>query len=153
MDNKTRLVEAEFAACLLAVAIVAFTLFAMGLWTARHHLPLAKHAHPPLRGDLPPSMRGPLTEQQLSSDCAGRAWKTMEWALATRRPSIASTSNRQPPNTIRSPCRGTRRNIGRCGRTAVRHERGQRFALVHVGGARSLEHDLLPSLAAGTLRA
>ena len=30
--------------------------------------------------------------------------------FSTRRPSISSTSNRQPPNTMRSPARGTRRS-------------------------------------------
>lgn len=41
-------------------AIVTFTLFAMALWTVRHQLPLAYHAHPPLRSDLPKGMRGPF---------------------------------------------------------------------------------------------
>ena len=40
------------------VGIVTFTLFEMALWAARHHLPLAYHAHPPLRSDLPKGMRG-----------------------------------------------------------------------------------------------
>ncbi len=42
------------------VGIVSFTLFEMALWAARHHLPLAYHAHPPLRSDLPKGMRGPF---------------------------------------------------------------------------------------------
>ncbi|MDB4937130.1 MAG: Signal peptidase [Labilithrix sp.] len=42
------------------VGIVTFTLFEMALWAARHHLPLAYHAHPPLRSDLPKGMRGPF---------------------------------------------------------------------------------------------
>ncbi len=42
------------------VGIVAFTLFEMALWAVRHHLPLSFHAHPPLRSDLPRSMRAPF---------------------------------------------------------------------------------------------
>lgn len=40
--------------------IVTFTLFEMALWTVRHHLPLAYHAHPPLRDGLPRRMRAPF---------------------------------------------------------------------------------------------
>jgi len=40
--------------------IVTFTLFEMALWTVRHHLPLAYHAHPPLRDGLPKGLRGPF---------------------------------------------------------------------------------------------
>ncbi len=40
--------------------IVTFTLFEMALWAVRHHLPLAFHAHPPLRDGLPKGMRGPF---------------------------------------------------------------------------------------------
>lgn len=42
------------------VGIVSFTLFEMAFWAARHHLPLAFHAHPPLRPDLPKGLRGPF---------------------------------------------------------------------------------------------
>lgn len=42
------------------VGIVTFTFFEMALWWIRHHLPLAYHAHPPLRSDLPKGMRGPF---------------------------------------------------------------------------------------------
>jgi signal peptidase I len=42
------------------VGIVSFTLFEMALWAARLYLPLAFHAHPPLRPDLPSGMRGPF---------------------------------------------------------------------------------------------
>lgn len=42
------------------VGIVTFTVFEMALWWIRHHLPLAYHAHPPLRSDLPKGMRGPF---------------------------------------------------------------------------------------------
>jgi signal peptidase I len=40
------------------VGIVLFTVFEIALWAARHQLPLASHAHPPLRGDLPQHLRG-----------------------------------------------------------------------------------------------
>ena len=42
------------------VGIVSFTVFEMALWAVRHHLPLAYHAHPPLRSVLPRGMRGPF---------------------------------------------------------------------------------------------
>ncbi|HVH45708.1 MAG TPA: signal peptidase I [Labilithrix sp.] len=40
--------------------IVTFTLFEMALWAVRHQLPLAYHAHPPLRDGLPKGMRAPF---------------------------------------------------------------------------------------------
>jgi signal peptidase I len=40
------------------VGIVLFTVFEIVLWGARHQLPLARHAHAPLRGDLPQHLRG-----------------------------------------------------------------------------------------------
>jgi len=40
------------------VGIVVFTLFEIALWAARHQLPFARHAHPPLRSDLPGGLRG-----------------------------------------------------------------------------------------------
>ncbi|HLK40888.1 MAG TPA: signal peptidase I [Polyangiaceae bacterium] len=39
------------------VGIVLFTVFAIALWAARHDLPFAKHAHPPIRSDLSPRLR------------------------------------------------------------------------------------------------
>lgn len=39
------------------VVIVLFTFFEIALWGARLHLPLATHAHPPQRADLPPHLR------------------------------------------------------------------------------------------------
>ena len=42
------------------VGIVLFTVFEVALWAARHQLPFARHAHPPLRSDLPPQARGPF---------------------------------------------------------------------------------------------
>jgi signal peptidase I len=40
------------------VGIVLFTVFEIALWGARHQLPLSRHAHPPLRSDLPQHLRG-----------------------------------------------------------------------------------------------
>ena len=40
------------------VAIVLFTVLEIALWAARHQLPFASHAHPPLRPDLPVRLRG-----------------------------------------------------------------------------------------------
>jgi signal peptidase I len=40
------------------VGIVLFTVFEIALWAARHQLPFAIHAHPPLRADLPVRLRG-----------------------------------------------------------------------------------------------
>ncbi|MGH7297054.1 MAG: hypothetical protein ACRELB_19105, partial [Polyangiaceae bacterium] len=42
------------------VGIVLFTVFEIVLWGARHQLPLARHAHAPVRGDLPQHLRGPF---------------------------------------------------------------------------------------------
>jgi signal peptidase I len=42
------------------VGIVLFTVFEVALWAARHQLPFAHHAHPPLRSDLPAQARGPF---------------------------------------------------------------------------------------------
>jgi signal peptidase I len=42
------------------VGIVLFTAFEIALWAVRHDLPFARHAHPPLRGDVPERMRGPF---------------------------------------------------------------------------------------------
>jgi signal peptidase I len=39
------------------VGIVLFTMFEVALWAARHQLPFARHAHPPLRADLPAHAR------------------------------------------------------------------------------------------------
>ncbi|MBV9950133.1 MAG: signal peptidase I, partial [Myxococcales bacterium] len=39
------------------VGIVLFTVAEVALWAARHQLPLAAHAHPPLRSDLAPPLR------------------------------------------------------------------------------------------------
>jgi signal peptidase I len=42
------------------VGIGLFTLFMIVLWTLRYRLPLSRHAHPPLRPDLPAPMRAPF---------------------------------------------------------------------------------------------
>lgn len=42
------------------MAIVSFTLFEMVFWALRSRLPLASHAYPPLRADLPSRMGGPF---------------------------------------------------------------------------------------------
>jgi signal peptidase I len=42
------------------VGIVLFTVFEVALWAARHQLPFARHAHPPLRPDLPAQARAPF---------------------------------------------------------------------------------------------
>jgi signal peptidase I len=42
------------------VGIVLFTVFEIVLWGARHQLPLSKHAHPPMRADLPQHLRAPF---------------------------------------------------------------------------------------------
>jgi len=42
------------------VGIVAFTLFEMALWAARHWLPLSKFAHAPSRADVPEKVRAPF---------------------------------------------------------------------------------------------
>ncbi len=42
------------------VGIVLFTMFEVALWAARHQLPFARHAHPPLRPDLPLHARAPF---------------------------------------------------------------------------------------------
>jgi signal peptidase I len=42
------------------VGIVLFTAFEIALWAVRHDLPFARHAHPPLRADVPERMRGPF---------------------------------------------------------------------------------------------
>ncbi|MCL2724986.1 MAG: signal peptidase I [Polyangiaceae bacterium] len=42
------------------MGIISFTLFEMALWAVRHRLPLSFHANPPLRADLPRSVRRPF---------------------------------------------------------------------------------------------
>jgi signal peptidase I len=42
------------------VGIVLFTVLEIALWSARHRLPFAQHAHTPLRPDVPQKLRGPF---------------------------------------------------------------------------------------------
>ncbi len=49
--------EALVRAQRVPVGIVLFTAFEIALWAAHHQLPLAGHAYPPLRSDLPPRLR------------------------------------------------------------------------------------------------
>ena len=70
------------------------------------------------RQDRPPTIRDATAgiidpHHALSNRGAGHAsaaGSRPAITLSTRRPSISSTSNRQPPNTIRSPTAGTRRS-------------------------------------------
>ncbi len=50
------------------VGIVLFTMFEIALWAARHELPLARHAHPPLRSDVSPHLRASLDRAQTLVD-------------------------------------------------------------------------------------
>lgn len=45
--------------------IVLFTLVEMALWSIRQSLPLSRFAHPPLRDDVPDTMRGPFERARL----------------------------------------------------------------------------------------
>ena len=71
------------------VGIVAFTLFEMALWAARQQLPLARHAHPPLRADLPRATARPV-RAGARAPRRGRAHPR----AATRRRSSASSRRR-----------------------------------------------------------
>ena len=51
-------VESWVRAQPVPVGIAFFTFFELAVWAVRLELPLARHAHPPLRADLPPRMRG-----------------------------------------------------------------------------------------------
>jgi signal peptidase I len=53
------------------VGIVTFTIFEMALWAVRHQLPLAYHAHPPLRPDLPRGLRGAFERARMLLEEAG----------------------------------------------------------------------------------
>jgi signal peptidase I len=47
------------------MGIVIFTVFEMAMWAARHVLPLSRHAHPPLRPDLPQNLRSSFERARL----------------------------------------------------------------------------------------
>jgi signal peptidase I len=63
------------------VAIVCFTLFEMALWAVRHHLPLHRHAHPPLRDDLPQPMKAPFERARLLVEEAASIYEKNEKAI------------------------------------------------------------------------
>ena len=63
------------------VGIVVFTLFEMALWAARHHLPMARHAHAPLRADLPHHLRGPFERARSLIDEADTIFEKHEKAI------------------------------------------------------------------------
>ncbi len=50
------------------VGIVLFTVFEIVLWGARHQLPLSRHAHAPVRADLPAHLRGPFERARVLLD-------------------------------------------------------------------------------------
>jgi signal peptidase I len=50
------------------VGIVLFTMFEVALWAARHQLPFARHAHPPLRADLPTHARAQFERARALTD-------------------------------------------------------------------------------------
>lgn len=63
--------------------IVTFTLFEMAMWAVRHHLPLAFHAHPPMRDGLPKSMRGPFEKARALLEEAEGILEKNKDAIAT----------------------------------------------------------------------
>lgn len=52
------------------VGIVLFTIAEMSLWALRHRLPLAEHAHTPLRDGVPEGLRGPFERARTIVDDA-----------------------------------------------------------------------------------
>jgi signal peptidase I len=63
------------------VVIVAFTLFEMALWAARHELPFAHHALPPLRAGVPETLRGPFERARALLDEADLILATHETSV------------------------------------------------------------------------
>jgi signal peptidase I len=63
------------------VVIVAFTLFEMALWAARHELPFAHHALPPLRAGVPEALRGPFERARALIDEADGILATHQAAV------------------------------------------------------------------------
>ena len=63
------------------VGIVLFTVFEVALWAIRHDLPFARHAHPPLRADLPPAMREKFERAQSLLDEAEMILTTHDKAI------------------------------------------------------------------------
>jgi signal peptidase I len=70
------------------VGIVLFTAFEIALWSVRHELPFARHAHPPLRPDVPERMRGKLEQARALLDEAdvlmGRHGKALVREVSAR---------------------------------------------------------------------
>jgi signal peptidase I len=64
------------------VGIVLFTIFEVGIWAARHDLPFAKHAHAPLRPDLPTRSRAAFERAQSLLDEAEAILATSEREVA-----------------------------------------------------------------------
>ena len=83
------------------VGIVLFTVFEVALWAVRHDLPFARHAHPPLRPDLPPSMRAPFERAQSLLDEA-------EMILTTHEKAIVRDLTGKERDKLREDLRGLR---------------------------------------------
>ena len=125
------------------VGIVCFTLFEMALWAVRHQLPLSKHAHPPLRADLPPKLRGPFERAPALLDEAEPIQTLNEKAIvrelsAKERTSCSPTRSRRCAlDADRALRRGRlrrrarqRRRRGRRSPRALAQERGARVRRV-----------------------
>jgi signal peptidase I len=63
------------------VGIVLFTVVEVALWALRHDLPFAKHAHPPLRPDLPSKLRATFERAQSLLDEADLILTTHDKAV------------------------------------------------------------------------
>jgi signal peptidase I len=70
------------------VGIVLFTGLEIALWALRHELPFARHAHPPLRADLPQRVRAPFERARALLDEADailtRQAKSVERELSAK---------------------------------------------------------------------
>ena len=77
------------------VVIVAFTLFEMALWAARHELPFAHHALPPLRAGVPEALRGPFERARALIDEA-------DGILATHQAAVVRELSAQERDQIKS---------------------------------------------------
>jgi signal peptidase I len=88
------------------VGIVLFTVFEVALWAVRHDLPFARHAHPPLRSDLPPSMRAPFERAQSLLDEA-------EMILTTHEKAVVRDLTGKERDKLREDLRGLRDSMDR----------------------------------------
>ena len=125
------------------VGIVLFTVFEMALWAARHQLPLATHAHPPLRADLPPRLRGAV---RAGARAARRGGDDPRPAREGRRPRAVGEGaraaarrarraarrrwTRRPSTRTRSSSPRARRRRGRRAPRTLAQERGARVPRV-----------------------